>query len=59
MIRCGPGKIVEGEQKEPWVVERNGDVKSLIDLEMSRPIKLKLVGMVEGKQDNVLAKEFF
>lgn len=31
----------------------------LIDSEMAGPIKLKLGGMVEGMQENVLAKEFF
>ena len=30
-----------------------------IDSEMAGPIKLKLGGMVEGMQENVLAKEFF
>ena len=32
---------------------------SLIDSEMAGPIKLKLSWMVEGMQENVLAKEFF
>ena len=31
----------------------------LIDSEMAGPIKLKLGGVVEGMQENVLAKEFF
>ena len=30
-----------------------------IDSEMPGPIKLKLGGVVEGMQENVLAKEFF
>ena len=32
---------------------------SLIDSEMAGPIKLKLGGMVEGMQENILAKKFF
>ena len=31
----------------------------LIDSEMAGPSELKLGGMVEGMQENVLAKEFF
>ena len=37
----------------------NSRVLSLIDSEMAGRIRLKLGGMVEGMQENVLAKEFF
>ena len=39
--------------------EGNSSCVLLIDSEMAGPIKLKLGGMVEGMQENVLAKEFF
>ena len=39
--------------------EENSSCLLLIDSEMAGPIKLKLGGMVEGMQENVLAKEFF
>ena len=51
--------IIQGERSEPWVVERIQVVHCLIDLDMAGPIKLKLGGMVEGMQENVLAKKFF
>ena len=39
--------------------EENSSALTLIDSKMAGPIKLKLGGMVEGMQENVLAKEFF
>ena len=39
--------------------EENSGRLSLIDSEMAGPIRLKLSGMIEGMQENVLAKEFF
>ena len=37
----------------------NSGCPELIDSEMAGPIRLKVGGMVEGMQENVLAKEFF
>ena len=37
----------------------NSSGLTLIDSKMAGPIKLKLGGMVEDMQENVLAKEFF
>ena len=39
--------------------EENCGCSELIDSEMAGPIRLKVGGMVEGMQENVLAKEFF
>ena len=39
--------------------EENSSGLSLIDSEMAGRIRLKLGGMVEDMQENVLAKEFF
>ena len=39
--------------------EENSRCSELIDSEMAGPIRLKVGGMVEGMQENVLAKEFF
>ena len=44
--------------RRAWVVENSGRL-TLIDSEMAGPIGLKLGGMVEGMQENVLTKEFF
>ena len=38
---------------------KNSCCPLLIDSEMAGPIKLKLGGVVEGIQENVLAKEIF
>ena len=39
--------------------EENSSCTSLIDSDMAGRIRLKLGGMVEGMQENVLAKKFF
>ena len=51
--------VIQGERSEPWVLGENSGRLLPIDSEMAGPIWLKIGGMVEGMQENVLAKIFF